>query len=107
MTTVELFTFLANIYFKNNDESNLKRIISYAEAKSETVIKTKSILFDFFNEKNDYDQAKDVIIDSFIKNKKSNYFKEYHRILDYLHYADKVKFEETLIDVIKKKNIKD
>lgn len=103
----ELLVFLAKNYYTKNDEFNLIRIISIANNNNEAINETMTILFNFYNDKNDYNKAKDILVESFLKTKKLDYYSEFHRIMNFLHKEDKIKFEEKVLGVIKKERLTD
>ncbi len=103
----ELLIYLSKYYYEGKDLANLQRITTIAKEEKEAVKETMEYLFKLNEERENYDGAKDTLIDSFMNAKNHEYYKEYYRIINYLRDDDKTKLEKKLLEKIKKENLKE
>lgn len=104
---IELFRFLFDHFAAKKDTENLKRIVKTAlERKTEEKAMLDE-LFEYYNDRQDYENAKESLLQSFDFTRHNSHYAEYKKIKNFLKDQDWKQVEPEIFNKTKEKNIHD
>lgn len=109
----ELFEFLSDYYAKKRDTANLERVVQYAVKKESDEKVMLDRLFEYYKEKNDYENAKKALLKAFEYVKGAGYIPEvrshayYNKMKQFLTETDWKTIEPEIIQKIRESDIED
>jgi len=104
---IELFQFLFDQFAAKKDTDNLKRIVNTAlERETEEEIMLDR-LFEYYKDQNNYENAKNILLQSFDFIKNKSYYAEYKKNRTFLKKQDWKQIEPEIFNKIKEKNTHD
>ena len=102
----ELYQFLLDFYSKNDDDENLKCLAKTAISRKHSERMVLNGLFEFHKEKDDYNTAKEYLLQAFEYMKSfDDFIGEYKRMKSFLVDADWAQVEPRFLEKCKKSRI--
>jgi hypothetical protein len=104
---IELFQFLFDHFAAKKDTYNLKRIVNTALERKTEEKSMLDRLFKYYEDQNDYENAKENLLQSFDFTPQESHYAEYKKIKKFLKDSDWKQVEPEIFNKTKEKNIHD